>query len=66
MAIVAGVLEFGRTGKLQVRNVEPTGHLTVVSLQSIEYGWVFDALDVPLSVYVEHMLDVITNGIKKR
>lgn len=66
-AIVAGILEFGNgTGELRVKNVELTAHLMVVSLQSIEYRWVFDTLDVPLSVYVEHMLDVIINGIKKR
>jgi len=66
-AIVADILEFGnRTGELQVRNVELTAHLMVVSLQSIEYRWVFDALEIPLSVYVDHMLDVIINGIKKR
>ncbi len=66
-AIVAGIFEIGnRTGELQVRNVELTAHLMVVSLQSIEYRWVFDALDVPLSVYVDHMLDMIINGIKKR
>jgi AcrR family transcriptional regulator len=66
-AIVADILEFGnRTGELQVGNVELTAHLMVVSLQSIEYRWVFDTLDVPLSVYVDHILDVIINGIKKR
>jgi len=66
-AIVAGILEFGnRTGELEVKNVELTAHLMVVSLQSIEYRWVFDALDVPLSVYVNHMLEVIINGIRKR
>ena len=51
---------------MQVRNVELTAHLMVVSLQSIEYRWVFDALDVPLSLYVDHILDVIISGIKKR
>jgi AcrR family transcriptional regulator len=66
-AIVAGILEFGnRNGELEVGNVELTAHLMVVSMQSIEYRWVFDALDVPLSVYVNNMLDVIINGIKKR
>jgi AcrR family transcriptional regulator len=66
-AIVGGILDFGnRSGELQVRNVELTAHLMVVSLQSIEFRWVFDSLDVPLMVYVDHMLDVIINGIKKR
>lgn len=66
-AIVAGILEFGNgNGELQVRNVELTAHLMVISLQSIEYRWIFDSLDVSLSVYVEHMLDVIIHGIKKR
>ena len=66
-AIVAGVLDFGnRTGELQVKNVELTAFLMVVSLQSIEYSRVFDALEVSLSVYVDRMLDVIINGIRKR
>jgi AcrR family transcriptional regulator len=65
-AIVAGILKFGnRAGELRVKNVELTAHLMVVSLQSIEFRWIFDGLDVPLSVYVDHMLDVIINGIKK-
>ncbi len=66
-AIVAGILEFGnRSGELLVRNVELTAHLMVVSLQSVEYRWVFNSLNVPLPVYVDHMLDVITNGIRRR
>lgn len=65
--IVAGILEFGnRSGELHVRNIQLTAHLMVVSLQSIEYRWVFDSLDVPLPTYVDHMLDVIINGIMKR
>jgi len=65
--MVAGILEFGnQSGELQVRNVELTAQLMVISLQSIEFRWVFDSMDVPLSVYVDHMLDVIINGIKKR
>ncbi|UCG62168.1 MAG: TetR/AcrR family transcriptional regulator [Candidatus Zixiibacteriota bacterium] len=66
-AIVAGILEFGnKTGELRVKDVELTAHLMVVSLQSIEFRWVFDALEMPLSVYVDHMLDVIINGIRKK
>ena len=65
--IAAAILEFGnRTGEFQVRNVEIVSPLMVVSLQSIEYRWVFDVLDEPLSGYVDRMLDVIINGIKKR
>jgi AcrR family transcriptional regulator len=65
--IVAGILEFGNsTGELRVKDVKLTAHLMVISLQSIEYRWVFDSLEVPLTVYVDHMLDVIINGIKKR
>ncbi|HDS00773.1 MAG TPA: TetR/AcrR family transcriptional regulator [candidate division Zixibacteria bacterium] len=66
-AIVADILEFGnRTGELRVKNVELTAHLMVVSLQSVEYRWIFDTLNIPLSVYVDHMLKLIVNGIKKR
>ena len=65
--IVAGILEYGNTsGELQVKDVELTAQIMVISLQSIEYRWVFGNLDVPLSVYVDHMLDVIINGIKRR
>lgn len=64
--IVAEILEYGnRTNEFQVENVDLTAHLMVISLQSIEFRWIFEALDVPLSVYVDHMLDVIINGIKK-
>lgn len=66
-AIVAAILEFGNTsGELRVKNVELTANLMVISLQSIEFRWIFDSLEVPLPVYVDHMLDVIINGIKKR
>jgi AcrR family transcriptional regulator len=66
-AIVADILEFGnRTGELHVKDVELTAHLMVLSLQSVEYRWIFDTLKIPLAVYVDHMLDLIINGIKKR
>jgi len=65
--IVAGILEFGNgTGELCVEDANMTAHLMVASLQSIEYQLVYSALKVPLAVYVEHMLDVIINGIRKR
>ena len=66
-SIVADILDFGnKSGELQVRDIELTAHLMVVSLQSIEFRWVFDSLEMPLSVYVDRMLDVIINGIRKR
>ena len=66
-SIVASILAFGiGTGELQVKNVGLTAHLMVVSLQSIEYPWQFDALEVPLTVYLDHVLEVIMNGIRKR
>jgi hypothetical protein len=66
-SIVADILEFGnRSGELQVDDAGLTAHLMVVALQSIEFRWVFDALEMPLSVYVDHMLNVIINGIRKR
>jgi AcrR family transcriptional regulator len=66
-SIVASILEYGnRSGELQVQDTEQTAHLMVVALQSIEFRWVFDALEMPLSVYVDHILEVIINGIRKR
>ena len=66
-SIVASILEFGnRTGELQVDDVKLTAHLMVVALQSIEFRWVFDTLEMPLNIYVDHMLNVIINGIRKR
>jgi len=65
--IVADILEFGnKSGELRVRDVELTAYLMVVSLQAIEFRWVFDSLEIPLEIYVDHMLDVIINGIRKR
>jgi len=64
---VAGILEFGNSsGELNVKHLKLTAHVMVISLQSIEYRWVFDTLDIPLELYVDHMLDVIINGLKKR
>ncbi len=66
-AIVADILEFGNsTGELEAKDVGLTAHLMVLSLQSVEYRWIFDSLNIPLTVYVDHMLDLIINGIKKR
>ncbi|NIS18102.1 MAG: TetR family transcriptional regulator [candidate division Zixibacteria bacterium] len=66
-AIVADILEFGnRSGELDVKDVKLTAHLMVVSLQSVEYRWIFDTLKIPLTIYVDHMLDLIINGIRKR
>jgi len=65
--IVSGILEFGNaSGELQVRNVDLTAQIMVISLQSIEYRWVFGNLDIPLPIYVDHMLDIIINGIKRK
>jgi hypothetical protein len=45
--IVASILEFGcKTGEPRVRNVKSAVHLMAVSLQSIEFRWIFDTLDV--------------------
>lgn len=66
-SIVASILEYGNnSGEMQVRDVELTAHLMVVALQSIEFRWVFDTLEMPLAVYVDRMLDVLVNGIRRR
>jgi TetR/AcrR family transcriptional repressor of mexJK operon len=66
-SLVASILDFGnKSGELRVDHVDLTAHLMVVALQSIEFRWVYDALEMPLSVYVDHMLNVIINGIRKR
>lgn len=65
--IITDILRFGESsGELQIKNAELTAHLMVVSVQSIEYSWIFGSLNVAQSVYVDHVLDVIINGIRKR
>lgn len=65
--IVRGILEMGiRNGELQVKDIEFTAYLLVVSLQSVEYPWAFEGYDITLPGYVDRMLEILLNGIKTR
>lgn len=64
---VKEILELGnKTGELQVDRVDFTAHLLVVALQSIENPWAIEEYKMPLEDYVDCMLGIVFNGIRKR
>ena len=66
-ALVTGILEQGnKSGELDVTNMELVAHMIVVSLRSQEYEWAIEGLQTPLDRYVDFMLEVMLNGIRKR
>jgi AcrR family transcriptional regulator len=64
--MVRKVLESGvETGELQVDRPDFTAHLLVIALQSLEYPWAVEPYGVSLMDFVDHMLDILLNGIRK-
>jgi len=65
--IVRGILELGiKNNELQVENIDFTSRLLVVALQSVERPWAFEGYNISLPEYVNNMLEILINGIKKR
>jgi len=65
--IVRGILELGnQNNELQVEDTDFTSRLLVVALQSVEHPWTFQDYNVSLPEYVNHMLEILINGIKKK
>ena len=65
--IVKDILKLGiRTGKFKVKDVDLASYIMVVGLASLEYNWVLEDIGISLSGYVDAMLEMITDGIKKR
>ncbi len=64
--IVKGILEAGnRNNEIHVANTDLVAHMMVVSLQAQEYAWAIETLNISLEEYVNLMIDVVINGIKK-
>jgi len=65
--IIRQILELGnKTGELQVERVDFTAHLLVVALQSIENPWAIEEYKMSLADYIDCMLGIVFNGIRKR
>jgi len=65
--IVQGIIREGnRTGELAVKDIDLVAHILVVALQSVEYPWAIDEHGISLKRYVDTMLRMMMNGLKKR
>lgn len=65
--IVAGILKEGNErGELDVKNVEQVAQMMVVSLQSQELAWATAVLEISLDEYVDMMIEIMIEGIRKR
>ena len=54
------------TGELTIPNIELTAHFLSVSLESLEYPWAIEGLDLTVADQVDHMLDTMLDGLRKR
>jgi AcrR family transcriptional regulator len=65
--ILVGILEGGiASGELDIMDVNLTAQMMIISLKAQEYEWMIDTLDVSLEQYVDLMVTVMLNGIRKR
>ncbi|MBN2225835.1 MAG: TetR/AcrR family transcriptional regulator [candidate division Zixibacteria bacterium] len=65
--IVREILRYGvKSGELSVPNINLTAHIMVMSLKSIEFPWAIDGFNVSLSKYVDTMVNMMIDGLRKR
>lgn len=65
--ILQGILDEGRkSGEFEVENVAATALFMVVSLQSLEYPWSVEGLNMTVQDQVDCMLDILLRGLRKR
>ncbi len=65
--IVREILELGNeTGELEVERLEFVSHLTVVALKAIDFPWVLKDHNVTPQEYVDMIVNMMMNGIRKR
>lgn len=65
--IVKKILIDGNESKeLDVENTDQTAHIMVLALKSLEFPWVKEELGVSSSSYIESMLNILMNGLKRR
>ena len=54
-----------QSGELAVEEVDMVAHMMVGTLKSREIGWATEVLTVSLETYVDMMINIMINGIKK-
>ncbi|MFZ5979374.1 MAG: TetR/AcrR family transcriptional regulator [Candidatus Zixiibacteriota bacterium] len=65
--IVRQVLAGGvKKGEIYVRDIKLSARILVISLTALEYQWAFKGDDVSLAEYIDTMLEMMVEGIKKR
>ena len=52
--------------ELEVRNIDLTASIMLTSLKSQEYEWSIQEHNISLEEYIDVMIDIIMNGIRKR
>jgi len=65
--IVREILELGnQTGELDVERLEFVSHLTVIALKAVDFPWVLKDYNVTPQEYVDMIVNMMMNGIRKR
>jgi len=64
--IAGNILKLGAdSGELNLENIDLTAHFLVISLKSLEYPWAMEGHNLTLSQYVDMLLHLLMNGLKK-
>lgn len=53
-------------GDLHIERLDLCAHISCIALQSIEFPWAFEEHGITASDYVDMMIDMMYNGIRKR
>lgn len=65
--IVRDILHLGnKTGELDVKNVDLAAHIMTVALKSVEFPWAIETQEMTVTDYVDMMLSILMEGLKKR
>ncbi len=65
--IVRDILHLGNeTGELDVKNVDLAAHIMTVALKSVEFPWAIETQEMTVTDYVDMMLSILMEGLKKR
>ena len=59
------LVEGNKSGEIAVEEVDMVAHMMVGTLQSREIGWATEVLTVSLETYVDMMINIMINGIRK-
>ncbi|MFH2034805.1 MAG: TetR/AcrR family transcriptional regulator [Candidatus Zixiibacteriota bacterium] len=65
--IVKDIIKFGNDrNELKVKDIDLTSYLMVMALKSMELPWVIEEIKISQEKYIDSMLTLIMNGIKRR